>query len=80
MQTRIMTSATLLAVALAGGCASYEYADTNAAVDANPACASRADRPGEPVSAECEREAKATWSSERKDGAPVDFSRKPTDD
>ena len=80
MRTMITTLASLLAVALAGGCASYEYSDSNAAVDANPACASRADRPGEPVSAACEREGKTTWRSERKDSAPVDFTRKPKDD
>lgn len=61
-------------------CASSDYRDTNAAVDANPLCASRADRPGEPVPAECERKAEATWSTERKDSAPLDFSGKPKDD
>ncbi|TWT22348.1 hypothetical protein FQY83_04775 [Luteimonas marina] len=76
-----MPTAMLLVAALATGCASQDYRDTNAAVDANPACASRPDRPGEPVSAACERKAEATWSSERKSGdRPIDFSRKPKDD
>lgn len=70
----------LLAALAAAGCSSYEYRDTNAAVDANPACASRADRPGEPVSPACERTSEATWSTERKDDTPIDFSRKPRDD
>jgi hypothetical protein len=73
------TAATLLAL-LAAGCGSYEVRDTNAAVDRNPACASRPDRPGEPVSRDCEREASATWSSERRDSAPVDFRRRRGDD
>lgn len=68
------------AVVLACGCASNDYRDTNAAVDANPLCASRADRPGEPVSADCERKAEATWSTERKESKPLDFSGKPKDD
>ncbi len=76
-----MPTAMLLVAALATGCASHDYRDTNAAVDANPACASRADRPGEPVSADCERKAEATWSTERKSSdKPIDFSRKPKDD
>ena len=69
----------LLSAAAASGCASYEYADGNTAVDANPACASRADRPGEPVSRDCERKAAASWNS-RRERAPVDFGRKPRDD
>lgn len=71
--------AMLLAVSLAG-CASYELRDSNAAVDANPLCASRPDRPGEPVPRECERATEASWSTERRDSAPVDFSRKRGDD
>lgn len=80
MRTGTFMPAALLALALAAGCASYDYSDSNAAVDANPACASRADRPGEPVSVDCEREAKASWSSGRKESAPIDFSGKPRDD
>lgn len=69
----------LLLATLLGGCASYEYRDNHAAVDANPACASRPDRPGEPVSAACERKAEAAWSTERKDARPIDFGRKQDD-
>lgn len=72
--------ATLLVAALATGCAGYEVRETNAAVDRNPACASRPDRPGEPVPRECERKTEASWSSERRDSAPIDFSGKRGDD
>lgn len=67
-------------IVLACGCASTEYRDTNAAVDANPLCASRPDRPGEPVPAECERKTETVWSGARKDATPLDFSGKPRDD
>lgn len=75
-----MKTGTTLAALLLAGCAGYEYRDTNAAVDRDPACASRADRPGEPVSLACERKAEAKWNVERKDAAPIDFSGKPRDD
>ncbi|WP_238346306.1 hypothetical protein [Luteimonas saliphila] len=75
-----MTTGAALAALLLAGCGSYEYRDTNAAVDRDPACAGRADRPGEPVSPACERKTEAKWSSERKQAAPIDFSGKPRDD
>ena len=62
------------AALLLGGCGSYEYRDNNAVVDANPLCMSKPDRPGEPVSRDCEREASGRWSSER-ESKPVDFKR-----
>ena len=72
----------VLAVALsASGCSGVEYRDTNAAVDANPLCASRTDRPGEPVAEECKRERAATWNSEPKaQDKPLDFSGNRGDD
>jgi len=67
--------AVLVPALAAAGCSGVEYRDTNAAVDANPLCASRADRPGEPVAAECERERAATWTSNPKtQDQPLDFS------
>lgn len=70
-----MRSIAIVAVAaLVAGCGSMEYRDTNRAVDANPLCAARPDRPGEPVASECERKAEASWSSESKRGEPIDFS------
>jgi len=77
---RMKAISALWLAALAAGCGSYEVRDTNAAVDRNPMCASRPDRPGEPVASDCERETSATWSSERRDSPPVDFRRKRDDD
>lgn len=68
----------LLALSTAA-CGSIEYRDTNAAVDANPLCASAPDRPGEPVSQACERKSETTLRSGR-DGSEVDFKRKSGDD
>jgi len=70
----------LVATGLLGGCAGYEVRDSNAAVDRNPACASRPDRPGEPLPRDCQRTTEASWSSDRGNSAPVDFSRKRGDD
>jgi hypothetical protein len=70
----------LAAAVLLADCGSYDVRDTHATVDRDPACASRPDRPGEPVSAACERKTEATWSSERRERAPVDFSGKSKDD
>lgn len=70
---------TALAALLLAGCASYEYRDTNAAVDRDPSCAGRADRPGEPGSLACERKSEAKWSG-RRETAPIDFGAKPRDD
>lgn len=50
-----MRALSVLALALLAACSSYEYRDTNAAVDANPLCMSRPSQPGEPVSRDCER-------------------------
>jgi len=62
----------------ASACGGMEYKDTNAAVDANPLCVSRPDRPGEPVAKECERKTETSWSSEsnKKSDEPIDFSGK----
>lgn len=63
----------------AAGCGTMQYEDTNAAVDANPLCVSQQpDRPGEPVSSNCERKATGSWSTERK-SEPVDLSGKKED-
>ncbi|MEN1961284.1 hypothetical protein WCE41_13305 [Luteimonas sp. MJ246] len=67
------------AVLLLGACAATpDYFDTNAAVDANPLCAGRSDRPGEPVSRDCLRESGGRISSDRP-SQPIDF-RKGDDD
>jgi hypothetical protein len=71
-----MHAAVLFATAVSmSACGGVEYRDTNAAVDANPLCASAPNRPGEPVSKDCERTSEATWSTEDKSsGEPLDFS------
>lgn len=74
-----MGMAAVLVMLLATGCASYKVSDSNAAVDGNPLCASRADRPGEPVAAGCERKAEASWSTGSRESTPVEFGRKKDD-
>src|SRR3546814_18350479 len=67
----------LAIVVTASACGGVEYRDSNAAVDANPLCASVPSQPGEPVSQDCERTSEATWSSERREqGEPLDFRGK----
>ncbi|GAA4786343.1 hypothetical protein [Lysobacter hankyongensis] len=70
----------LLAVVALAGCGSVEYRDTNASVDADPLCASRPDRPGEPVAKRCERETggKITFGESARE--PLDLSGARKDD
>lgn len=75
---RSLLSATAVAVLLAACAGTTEFRDTNAAVDANPLCVSRPDRPGEPVSRDCERISSGSISTERP-SQPIDF-RKRRDD
>lgn len=70
----------LLAVTLlASACGSMEVKDTNAAVDANPACVGVEGRPGEEVPPWCKREIKGEWNSS-KQGEKIDFNKKDGDD
>ncbi|MBB1089629.1 hypothetical protein H4F99_14180 [Lysobacter sp. SG-8] len=65
------------AVLLAGlaACATGEYYDTNAAVDARPECAGMGtERTGEPVPSRCQREQGMRWDSDSDDKIEVDFS------
>ena len=64
----------IAALLLAGCAGTAEYYDPNAAVDANPLCASRADRPGEPVASDCVRSRGGSISSKR-ESQPVDFRK-----
>ncbi len=75
---RLSRMLVLLAIAIsASACGGVEYRDTNAAVDANPLCASVPSQPGEPVSQDCERKREASWSSKQEsDGKSLDFSGK----
>lgn len=70
----------VLAIVLAGGCAGVEYRDNRAKVDANPLCASRPDRPGEPGPPECERTQETRISTESRSSGPIDFKGRPRDD
>ncbi|MGX5729469.1 hypothetical protein ACWKWK_02935 [Pseudoxanthomonas beigongshangi] len=63
-----------VAVVLAGCASQPDYYDTNAAVDANPLCASRPDNPNEPVSKDCERSSGVRWSQDGKGSQPLDLS------
>ena len=60
-------------------CGTMQYQDTNAAVDANPVCATGTPQPGEPVPPWCQREQSASWSTER-ESQPIDFSGDESDD
>jgi hypothetical protein len=66
----------LLPLALAG-CASAEYRDTNAAVDADPLCASQPDGPNDPVALRCERQ--STVELKRREAEPLDLKREGRD-
>jgi len=74
----VTRAALALAIVLpAAACSGVDYRDSNAAVDANPLCASAPSQPGEPVSTDCERVREATWSSEGSESEqPLDFSGK----
>lgn len=66
----------LLPLALAG-CATAEYRDTNAAVDADPLCTSQPDGPNDPVALRCER--KSTFELKRRETEPLDLEREGRD-
>ncbi|HJR74307.1 MAG TPA: hypothetical protein VJ806_11785 [Luteimonas sp.] len=74
MRIPLLIAATLFASA----CGSVEYKDTNAAVDANPACVGAESRPGEAVAPWCKREMGATIKTERK-SEKIDFDKKDDD-
>lgn len=58
---------------LLSACGSMDVRDTNAAVDADPLCASQPSQPNEPMSARCERKTEVKY--QRKD-EPLDLSGK----
>lgn len=69
----------LLALALPlflSACDSMQVRDTNAAVDADPLCASQPSQPNEPTSARCERRTEVKF--ERRD-EPLDLGGKSRD-
>src|SRR3546814_18558821 len=67
----------LLAIVVpASACGGVAYRDSNAAVDANPLCASAPNRPGEPMSKDGQSASEAAWRSEsREQGEPAAHSR-----
>ena len=67
-----LTAVAIASAALLSACASVEYRDTNAAVDANPQCA-LTEKPGELPAPWCKREQSANWELGGKD-TPVDFT------
>lgn len=75
MRLFLLTATTLLASA----CGSVEYKDTNAAVNANPACVGAEGRPGEAVAPWCKREIGADIKTESK-SEKIDFKKKDGDD
>lgn len=82
MRRAIPLFACLLCVLPLAGCATaLEFRDSNAAVDADPLCASRPDQPNEPVAERCKRSSDAVIyrSDAQKIPAP-DFRRSGEDD
>lgn len=76
MMRPILTA--IAATVLLSACGTMGYKDTNAAVDANPACEKGSTRPGEPVPPGCERETSAVWEFGG-ESKPVDFTGKKDD-
>lgn len=62
----------------ATGCGSMEYKDTNAAVNADPLCASAQSQPNEPASLRCQRKTEVSFGAE-KSSEPLDLSGKSRD-
>lgn len=62
---------------LVSACGSMEMRDTNAAVDADPLCASQPNQPNEPTAARCERKTEVTFE---RNSEPLDLSGKSRDD
>lgn len=58
---------------LLSACGSMQMRDTNAAVDADPLCASQPNQPNEPTAARCERRTEVKY--QRKD-EPLDLGGK----
>ncbi|TWH99733.1 hypothetical protein IP90_03041 [Luteimonas cucumeris] len=69
----------IIVVLLASACSGVEYKDSNAAVDANPACVGADGRPGEATAPWCKREVSAEWKA-GEGGEKIDFSGADKDD
>lgn len=66
--------APLLLALAASACGSVEYRDTNAAVDADPLCASQPDRPNEAVAERCKRQTSTSYIIGKPKEEPLDLS------
>lgn len=62
---------------LVSACGSMEMRDTNAAVDADPLCASQPNQPNEPTASRCARKTEVTFE---RNSEPLDLSGKSRDD
>jgi hypothetical protein len=68
-----LLTVTLVLPVIVSACGSMETRDTNAAVDADPLCASQPNQPNEPTGARCERRTEVTFERKRE---PLDLSGK----
>lgn len=72
-----LLTVTLVLPVLVSACGSMEVRDTNAAVDADPLCASQPNQPNEPAGARCERRTDVKFERKRE---PLDLSGKSRED
>jgi hypothetical protein len=68
-----LLTVSLILPVLVSACGSMEVRDTNAAVDADPLCASQPNQPNEPAGARCERKTEVKFERKRE---PLDLSGK----
>jgi hypothetical protein len=73
MRRLSLLTLSLVLPVLVSACGSMEVRDTNAAVDADPLCASQPSQPNEPAAARCERKTGVTFERKRE---PLDLSGK----
>ena len=70
MRRQSLLTVTLVLPLLVTACGSMEVRDTNAAVDADPLCASQPNQPNEPTGARCERRTEVKFERKRE---PLDL-------
>lgn len=68
-----LLTVSLILPVLVSACGSMEMRDTNAAVDADPLCASQPNQPNEPTATRCERRTEVKFERKRE---PLDLSGK----
>jgi hypothetical protein len=77
MRRLSLLTLTLVLPVLVSACGSMEVRDTNAAVDADPLCASQPNQPNEPTGARCKRRTEVKFERKRE---PLDLSGKSDSD